>query len=60
MIDNDKLLSTKETSEYLGIAEGTLAVWRTTNRYKIPYIKTGRLVKYRKSELDAWLESRKK
>jgi len=52
------LLSDKEASRYLGLADGTLSVWRSTGRYKIPFIKIGANVRYRRSALDAWLESR--
>jgi len=55
---NDPLLTTTEAAAYLGVAPETLNVWRCTKRYDIPYIKVGRLVKYRKSALDAFLESR--
>lgn len=54
----DPLYSPETTSEYLGVTPATLAVWRCTKRYAIPYLKIGRLVKYRKSDLDAWLSSR--
>lgn len=54
----DPLFTPKETAEYLGVTEPTLAVWRCTGRYAIPYIKVGRLVKYRKSALDTFLDSR--
>lgn len=54
----DPLLTPKETSEYLGVSPDTLSVWRCVGRYNIPFIKVGRLVKYRKSDLDAWLEKR--
>ncbi len=50
--------STIDAADYLGITPGTLNVWRCTKRHQIPYIKVGRLVKYRKSDLDKWLESR--
>lgn len=43
---------------YLGVKESTLAVWRCTKRYPLPFIKVGRLVQYRKSALDAFLVSR--
>ena len=57
--ETDELLSNKEAADYIGVAPGTLEVWRCTKRYKIPHIKLGnRLVKYRKSALDAFLESR--
>jgi hypothetical protein len=43
---------------YLGIKPTTLAMWRSTKRYPLPYIKVGRLVQYRKAHLDAFLASR--
>ena len=60
-IDQQKscdLLSDKEATQYLGLADGTLSVWRSTGRYKIPFIKIGANVRYRRSVLEAWLESR--
>ena len=53
-----RLLATTAAAEYLGVTPRTLTVWRCTKRYAIPYIKVGRLVKYRREELDRWLESR--
>jgi len=52
------LLNDSEAANFLKLAPGTLPVWRCTKRYKIPYIKVGRLVRYRRSDLEAWLESR--
>jgi hypothetical protein len=43
---------------YLGVKTATLAIWRSTKRYPLPYIKVGRLVQYRKAHLDAFLNSR--
>ena len=54
----DPLFTPKEASEYLGVSQDTLSVWRCVGRYNIPFIKVGRLVKYRKSSLDAFLDSR--
>ncbi|MBO5441489.1 MAG: helix-turn-helix domain-containing protein [Alphaproteobacteria bacterium] len=56
----EKPLNTSEASQYLGVTRDTLAVWRTTRRYELPYIKVGRLVKYRLSDLDKWLNQRTK
>lgn len=53
-----ELLDNDPAANYIGIKGGTLEVWRSTKRHQIPYIKVGRLVKYRKSDLDAWLTSR--
>jgi excisionase family DNA binding protein len=52
------LLSTEEAAEYIGVQPQTLALWRSTGRYRIPYLKIGRLVRYRQSDLDVWLSSR--
>lgn len=52
------LLTPAEAAVYIGVTGNTLSVWRCVGRYKIPYIKVGRLVRYRQSDLDAWLESR--
>lgn len=54
----DLLMTTTEAANYLGVAPETLNVWRCVKRYDIPYIKVGRLVRYRKSALDAFLEQR--
>ncbi|WP_054762272.1 helix-turn-helix domain-containing protein [Methylomonas koyamae] len=55
---NDEIFNNTAAAEYIGVTPRTLEVWRCTKRYQIPFIKVGRLVKYRKSALDAFLESR--
>jgi excisionase family DNA binding protein len=58
-MDTQSILFTpQQAAEYLGVSVNTLEVWRCTKRYNIPFIKVGRLVKYRKLALDAFLESR--
>ncbi|HEY9793619.1 MAG TPA: helix-turn-helix domain-containing protein [Candidatus Obscuribacterales bacterium] len=49
------LLTRREAAAYLGIAEQTLAVWKCTGRYHLPWIKIGRLVRYRRQDLDAFI-----
>ncbi len=56
--NNDPLFSNIEAAEYIGVKPSSLEVWRCTKRYAIPYIKCGRLVRYRRSDLEQWLESR--
>ena len=56
--NNQKLLNTAEAAAMLGVTENTLAVWRSTKRYQLPYVKVGRLVKYRLSDLEAFIASR--
>ncbi len=54
-----ELLTRQEAAEYLGVKPQTLSVWAVTGRYELPYVKVGRLVKYRREDLDAFLESRR-
>jgi hypothetical protein len=35
----------------------TLQRWRSEKRYDLPFIKLGKLIRYRIEHLDAWLES---
>ena len=53
---NPELLNSYQAAEYIGVTPGTLEVWRCTKRYHIPFIKVGRLVRYRKSALDIFLD----
>ncbi len=53
-----KLLTKEEVSDILGVSVGTLAVWRATKRYNLPYVKSGRLVRYRIEDIEAFIKSR--
>lgn len=55
---DDPLLTSDEAAAYLDVAKHTLSVWRSTGRYRLPFVKVGRLVRYRKSDLDAFLARR--
>lgn len=57
--DKGKLLNPREVSEILGVSEETLSVWRCNKTYDIPYIKVGRLVKYKQCDIDSFIESRR-
>lgn len=58
LFKNTDLLTSEEAASYIGVTPRTMGVWRCVNRHRIPYIKVGRLVKYRPAALDAWLASR--
>ncbi len=60
MTDKTKssLMSRKQAASYLGISPQTLSVWACEGRYKLPYIKVGRRVMYRFSDLEDFLERR--
>lgn len=48
----------KQAAVALGIKASTLSVWRSTGRYNLPYLKVGRLVRYRLSDLAEFLARR--
>jgi excisionase family DNA binding protein len=52
------LLDENEAAKLLSLAAGTLSVWRSTGRYNVPFVKVGRLVRYKRTDLEAWIESR--
>lgn len=58
-MSDSQLLNAEQAAQYLGVAKQTLHNWRSSGRYRLPCLRVGRLVRYRRSDLDAWLESRK-
>jgi len=50
-----KLISTEQASEYLGVTTRTLANWRCVGFPNVPYTKLGRNIKYRITDLDAYI-----
>jgi excisionase family DNA binding protein len=53
-----KLLTAEEVADLLGVTIHTLAVWRSTGRYNLPYVKSGRLVRYREPDVHKFIENR--
>ena len=49
------VLDTPGAASYCGIATATLETWRSTGKVKIPFIRVGRRVLYRITDLDAFL-----
>ena len=54
---NTTLLTPKKAAETLGVAIGTLAVWRCTARYPLPFVKIGRRVMYREQDIYNFIEN---
>lgn len=52
------LLDERAAAVVLDVTPGTLSVWRSTGRYALPFLKVGRNVRYRRSDLLAWLDKR--
>jgi predicted DNA-binding transcriptional regulator AlpA len=56
---NDEILRPPAAAKYLGNAEQTLARWRHEG-VGPRFVKIGRLVGYRKSDLERWIASRER
>ena len=52
---DDRWLSVEEIAEYLGINRDTVYKW--IERKKMPAHKVGRLWKFKKSQIDRWVEA---
>ena len=50
---NSGLLSVEEAADYLGLSVHTVYGWVSQGR--IPYVKMGRLTKFRKEDLDRFI-----
>lgn len=57
MVDN--YISLEEAAEYLGIKPVTLRGWIKKEDNDLPAHKVGKLWKFKKSELDEWINSGK-
>ena len=53
-----ELLDDQQAAAVLKTKPATLSVWRSTGRYNLPYIKIGRLVRYRAGDLKAFINGR--
>ena len=51
---SDEFLTVEELAERLKIAPGTIYNW--VSRGEIPYVKIGRAVRFRRADIDAWIE----
>ena len=53
----DELLTPKQVAQELGVSVQTLAVWRCESRYDLRYIKVGACVRYKRSDLERFLNA---
>lgn len=53
-----ELLDERTAAAALDLKPQTLAVWRASGRYGLPFVKVGRSVRYRAVDLQKFLESR--
>ena len=57
LFDNS-MCTAKQAADFLGVTVGTLEVWRSTGRHAIPFVKIGRNIRYKISDLEKFLTSR--
>jgi hypothetical protein len=50
----DELVSPDVLAKEIHVTPGTLAVWRSTKRYQIPYLKIGSRVMYLRPGIEKW------
>jgi excisionase family DNA binding protein len=50
----DVLIDDAEAARLIGVKVQTLAVWRMTGRYGLPFVRFGRSVRYSFADLMAW------
>ncbi len=55
---NSELMDREEAAKFLRLSPGTLANWQSTQRQKVPSLKLGKRIFYRKPDLEKWLEQR--
>ena len=56
--EQQNMLTPKKASIYLGISEGALRLWRSRGEGPRHFRAGARLVRYRRADLDSWIESR--
>lgn len=57
-VANDNWINIDEAAEYLGVKPGTIRDWIRKDK-GVPAHKVGKLWKFKRSKLDAWIQSGK-
>ena len=56
-ISDDRMMTRREAAAYLGLRPATLEAWASRGSVNLPFSKLGRLVRYRKRDLDRFIEA---
>ena len=56
---SDDELTPQEAAAELHCTEGTLAVWRSTKRHELPYIKYPSCIRYLRSDVESFKAARR-
>ena len=57
-MENSELVTACVCAAMLDIKVGTLNVWRCRKRYALPFVKIGKSVKYKRSDIEKFIASR--
>jgi excisionase family DNA binding protein len=58
MTEQQNALTPRQAAKYLGISDGALRLWRSRGEGPRYFRAGGKLVRYRRSDLDAWIDTR--
>lgn len=58
-MEDNKYISLEEAADYIGVKPVTLRGWLKKEKLQIPAHRIGKLWKFKRSELDKWVQSGK-
>lgn len=58
MMEQPQTLTPIQAAKYLGISEASLRLWRSEGKGPRHFKAGEKLVRYRRADLDAWIEAR--
>lgn len=53
--NTDELLTRREAAQFLKVETSTLAAWASRGSPALPFVKVGRLPRYRRSDLEKFI-----
>lgn len=53
-----ELLDPQQVADWLGVKKTTLAIWRSEKTYRLPYVEVGGRIKYKLTDVEAFIDSR--
>jgi predicted DNA-binding transcriptional regulator AlpA len=57
-LSNENALNERRSARYLGVSEGVLRLWRSQGKGPRHFKAGEKLVRYRRADLDSWIEAR--
>ena len=54
----ERLLTPDAVARFVGVSTATLAAWRSTRHVDLPFIRFGRLIRYRRLDVECFLAAR--